>query len=217
MTGTENRCRLVLIVPEGDDIAARKTMLEDALRGGDVASVILPQYGLEDSLFQKHAEALVPVIQNAGAAALIGGDTRVAGRARADGLHVAGGLEALAEAIEKHSPKLIVGAGHAKDRHMALEIGDLAPDYIFFGKIGGDIKPEAHPKNLALAEWWASMVEVPCIVMGGTDPQSALAVAETGAEFVALCQAVFSEPENVAQTVAAVNALLDEKAPRFED
>ena len=217
MTGTENRCRLVLIVPEGDDIAARKTMLEDALRGGDVASVILPQYGLEDSLFQKHAEALVPVIQNAGAAALIGGDTRVAGRARADGLHVAGGLEALAEAIEKHSPKLIVGAGHAKDRHMALEIGDLAPDYIFFGKIGGDIKPEAHPKNLALAEWWASMVEVPCVVMGGTDPQSALAVAETGAEFVALCQAVFSEPENVAQTVAAVNALLDEKAPRFED
>ena len=68
------------------------------------------------------------------------------------------------------------------------------PDYIFFGKIGGDIKPEAHPKNLALAEWWASMVEVPCIVMGGTDPQSALAVAETGAEFVALCQAVFAEP-----------------------
>jgi thiamine-phosphate pyrophosphorylase len=217
MTGTENRCRLVLIVPEGDDIAARKTMLEDALRGGDVASVILPQYGLEDSLFQKHAEALVPVIQNAGAAALIGGDTRVAGRARADGLHVAGGLEALAEAIEKHSPKLIVGAGHAKDRHMALEIGDLAPDYIFFGKIGGDIKPEAHPKNLALAEWWASMVEVPCIVMGGTDPQSALAVAETGAEFVALCQAVFAEPANAAQVVAAVNALLDEKAPRFED
>ncbi|PTM94374.1 thiamine phosphate synthase [Mycoplana dimorpha] len=217
MTGTENRCRLVLIVPEGDDIAARRTMLEDALRGGDVASVILPQYGLEDSLFQQHAEALVPVIQHAGAAALIAGDTRVAGRARADGLHVTGGLEALAEAMEKHSPKLIVGAGHAKDRHMALEVGELAPDYIFFGKIGGDIKPEAHQKNLALAEWWASMVEVPCIVMGGTDPQSALAVAETGAEFVALCQAVFAEPANAAQAVAAVNALLDEKAPRFED
>ena len=217
MTGTENRCRLMLIVPEGDDIAARLMMLEDALRGGDVASVVLPQYGLEDSLFQKHAEALVPVIQQAGAAALIEGDTRVAGRAKADGIHIAGGIDAMVEAMEKHSPKMIVGGGNAKDRHVALGIGDLAPDYIFFGKIGGDIKPEAHSKNLALAEWWASMVEVPCVVMGGTDPQSALAVAETGAEFVALCQAVFAEPRNAAQVVASVNALLDEKAPRFED
>ncbi|MDR6758836.1 thiamine-phosphate pyrophosphorylase [Mycoplana sp. BE70] len=217
MTGTENRCRLMLILPEGEDIDARRVMLEDALRGGDVASVVLPQYGLEDGVFQMHAEALVPVIQQAGAAALIAGDTRVAGRAKADGIHVAGGIEALAEAIEKHSPKLIVGGGNAKDRHIALEIGDLAPDYIFFGKIGGDIKPEPHSKNLALGEWWASMVEVPCIVMGGTDPQSALAVAETGAEFVALCQAVFGEPRNAAQVVASVNALLDEKAPRFED
>lgn len=215
MTGTDDRCRLVLIIPEGDDIAARRTMLEDALRGGDVASVILPQYGLEDGEFQKHAEALVPVIQNAGAAALIQGDTRVAGRAKADGIHVVGGLDVLAEAMESYSPKLIVGGGNAKDRHMALEIGDLGPDYIFFGKIGGDIKPEAHPKNVALAEWWASMVEVPCIVMGGTDPQSALVVAESGAEFVALCQAVFGEPANAAQVVATVNALLDEKAPRF--
>ncbi len=217
MTGTDNRCRLVLIVPEGEDIDARKAMVEDALRGGDVASVILPQYGLEDGQFQKHAEAIVPVIQQAGAAALIAGDTRVAGRAKADGIHVAGGLEAIGEAIEKFSPKLIVGAGGAKERHAALEIGDLAPDYIFFGKFDGDIKPEAHPKNLALAEWWASMIEVPCIVMGGADPQSALAVAETGAEFVALRRAVFDEPANAAQVVASVNALLDEKAPRFED
>lgn len=217
MTATDNRCRLVLIVPEGDDIAARRTMLEDALRGGDVASVIVPQYGQDDGVFQKHAEALVPVIQKAGAAALIAGDTRVAGRAKADGIHVAGGLDALAEAMENHSPKLIVGGGNAKDRHTALQTGELAPDYIFFGKLGGDIKPEAHPKNVALAEWWAAMVEVPCVVMGGSDPQSALVVAEAGAEFVALCQAVFAEPANAAQVVASVNALLDEKAPRFED
>ena len=88
MTDTDNRCRLVLIVPEGEDLAARKDMLERALKGGDVASVILPQYGLSDGDFQSHAEALVPVIQAAGAAALLAGDTRVAGRAKADGLPV---------------------------------------------------------------------------------------------------------------------------------
>lgn len=187
----------------------------DALKGGDVASVIVPQYGFDDSIFQKIAESLVPVIQKAGAAALIAGDSRVAGRAKADGLHIAGGVEPLAEAIEKFTPKLIVGGGNAQERHRALEIGELQPDYIFFGKLDGDIKPEAHPKNLALAEWWASMVEIPCIVMGGTDPASVLAVAEMGAEFAALRLAVFAEPERAATIIQEANALLDQKAPRF--
>lgn len=217
MSDVETRCRLVLILPGGEDLAARAAMLEGALKGGDVASVILPQYGLDDGQFQKHAEALVPIVQQAGAAALVAGDTRVAGRAKADGIHVTGGLQELGEAVEKFTPKLIVGGGNATDRHRALEIGEVRPDYIFFGKIGGDIKPEAHPKNLALAEWWASMVEIPCIVLGGTDPQSALAVAEAGAEFVALDKAVFADPAQAPHVVAAVNALLDEKAPRFEE
>jgi thiamine-phosphate pyrophosphorylase len=215
MSDVKNRCRLVLILPEGEDLSARATMLEGALKGGDVASVILPQYGLDDGQFQKHAETLVAIVQEAGAAALVAGDTRVAGRAKADGIHVTGGLEELGELIEKFTPQLIVGGGNATDRHKALEIGDVQPDYIFFGKIGGDIKPEAHPKNLALAEWWASMVEIPCIVLGGMDPQSALAAAETGAEFVALDKAVFADPAQAPHVVAAVNALLDEKAPRF--
>lgn len=215
MSNSEDRCRLVLVAPDIGDADERARIVADALKGGDVASVIVPAYGLSDSDFQRHAEALVPVIQKAGAAALVAGDSRVAGRAKADGLHIDGPLAELADAVEKFTPKLIVGAGRVSDRHQALEAGDMQPDYVFFGKIGGDIKPEPHPKNLALGEWWSSMVEIPCIVMGGTDPASVLAVAGCGAEFVALCDAVFSVPGRAAIVVAEVNALLDEKAPRF--
>jgi thiamine-phosphate pyrophosphorylase len=217
MSTVENRCRLVLVAPDIADAAEAARIMADALKGGDVASVIIPQYAFDDAQFQKIAEALAPVIQKAGAAALIAGDSRVAGRARADGLHIAAGVEALAEAVEKFSPKLIVGGGNAQERHRALEIGELQPDYIFFGKLDGDIKPEAHPKNLALAEWWASMVEIPCVVMGGTNPESALAIAETGAEFAALRLAVFVDPARAAAIIQETNALLDEKAPRFGD
>jgi thiamine-phosphate pyrophosphorylase len=217
MTVSEDRCRLVLIVPDIADIEEQAKVVADALGGGDVASVIIPQYELDDSTFQKHAEKLVPVVQAAGAAALIAGDSRVAGRAKADGLHITGNLAEFTEAVEKFVPKLIVGGGSATDRHNALEIGELRPDYIFFGKLDGDIKPEAHPKNVALGEWWASMIEIPCIIMGGTDPKSALEVALSGAEFVALRTAVFANPSAAPSIVAEVNALLDEKAPRFED
>jgi thiamine-phosphate pyrophosphorylase len=215
MSTVENRCRLVLIAPDIADPGEATRVVADALKGGDVATVIIPQYGLDDTSFQALAEKLVPVIQDAGAAALVSGDSRTAGRAKADGLHIAGNVEQLGEAIEKFTPKLIVGGGNAQERHRALEIGELQPDYIFFGKLDGDIKPEAHPKNLALAEWWASMIEIPCIVMGGTDPASALAIAESGAEFAALRLAVFAEPGRAAQVVQETNAMLDQKAPRF--
>lgn len=214
---TEDRCRLVLIVPDIADPSVRAETVANALRGGDVASVIIPQYGLDDSEFQKHAELLVPVIQEAGAAALVVDNSRVAGRVKADGLHISGNAEALAEAVEKHAPKLIVGGGNAMDRHHALEMGETQPDYIFFGKLEGDIKPEAHSKNVALGEWWSAMIEIPAIVMGGTDPSSAIVVAEAGVEFVALGKAVFEDPANAATIVARVNAELDEKAPRFAD
>ena len=217
MTEPENRCRLVLVLPDIADADERAKIVADALKGGDVASLILPQYALDDGAFQKHAEKLVPIIQGAGAAALIAGDSRVVGRAKADGLHITGPASEIADAIDRYADKLIVGGGNAAARHTALKVGEERPDYIFFGKLDGDIKPEAHPKNLALAEWWASMIEIPCIVMGGTDPASALAVAETGAEFVAMRMGVFAEPAQAPSIVAQINALLDEKAPRFED
>ncbi|MCF6367755.1 thiamine phosphate synthase [Rhizobium halophilum] len=216
MREPDDRCRVVLILPPSDNLDQQATQLEDALAAGDVATVILPQYDRDDQQFQNVAERLVPIVQAHGAAALIAGDSRIAGRAKADGLHFEGGIEDLRDTLAKHTPKMIVGAGGAPDRHRALEIGEAQPDYIFFGKLDGDIKPEPHPKNLGLGEWWASMVEIPCIVMGGSDVSSVLAVAETGAEFVALRTAVFNHPDGTAAAVATVNALLDEKAPRFE-
>jgi thiamine-phosphate pyrophosphorylase len=216
MTRIDNRCRLVLILPDVKDASEAARLIGEALKGGDVASVIVPQYDSSDTEFQKIAEAVTPIIQTAGAAVLISGDSRVAGRVKADGLHIAGGKDDFAEALGKFTPKLIVGGGRAQDRHQAMEIGELQPDYIFFGKLDGDIKPEAHPKNLALAEWWASMVEIPCIVMGGTDPASVLAIAEAGAEFAALRLAVFGEEGRAAAIVQEINAILDQKAPRFK-
>lgn len=217
MTANDNRCRLVLIVPDAANAEEARESLSQALRGGDVSTVIVPQYGHDDGEFQKRAAVLVPLIQESGAAALIAGDSRVAGRVKADGLHITGNAEAVAEAVEKFAPKLIVGGGNAAERHRALEIGEAMPDYIFFGKLDGDIKPEAHPKNLALAEWWSSMIEVPCVVMGGSSVASVLDVALNGAEFVAVSKAVFQHDGGPAQAVAEINALLDEKAPRFED
>lgn len=211
-----DRCRIVLVAPPLADGTALAKLLTAALSGGDVASVILDTGDLDEATFQAAAEKAIPVIQEKGAAALILNDTRIAGRVGADGIHIEGKTADLAEAIEKHTPKMIVGTGNLRDRHGAMEIGELQPDYVFFGKIGADNKPDAHPRNLSLAEWWAQMVEIPCIAQAGSALESIISAAETGADFVALGRAVF-DAEDPAQAVAEANRLLDEKAPRFEN
>jgi thiamine-phosphate pyrophosphorylase len=52
--------------------------------------------------------------------------------------------------------------------------------------------------------------------MAGSDLSSIEAVAATGAEFVALSSAVFGDGADARAAVADANALLDERAPRFE-
>lgn len=202
------RCRLVLIAPEGAAGTDFSPRLEAALGAGDVASVIFPGYGMDDAAYQRHLEACVPIAQAHGVAALAVNDTRGFGRTGADGLHVDSGTQDVADAIEKAKGQSIVGAGGAETRHRALELGELRPDYIFFGRFGMDTRPEPHKRNLALAEWWAAMVEIPCIVMGGASLAALGQAAATGAEFVALSRAIFDEGTDPAEAVAEANRIL---------
>ena len=208
-----NRCRIVLIAPP----FVPAEQICSAFEGGDIASLILPDNGMDDASFQAFAERIVPIAQGAGIAVIIAGDSRIAGRVQADGIHVEAKPRDLAETIERLAGKMMVGAGGAKTRDEALELGEERPDYMFFGRFGYDNKPEPHHRNLALGEWWAEMISIPCIVMGGSELASVETVAATGAEFVALSSAVFAEGIDPKAAVAAANALLDETAPRFED
>lgn len=213
---SSDRCRLVLVTPPLADSAQLAELLTAALSGGDVASVILDAGDLDEATFQALAEKTVPIIQEKGAAAIILNETRIAGRVGADGIHIEGKAVDLREAIEKHAPKMIIGTGNLRDRHSAMEIGELQPDYIFFGKIGADNKPDAHPRNLSLAEWWAELVEIPCIAQAGNTLESLIPATKTGADFVALGRAVF-DAEDPTEAVRQASRLLDDNAPLFDD
>lgn len=211
-----NRCRVVLVAPPpgAADDAAR---LEAALSGGDVAALILAEWEQDEAAFQARAEALTPLAQKHGAAAMIAGPARIAARVGADGIHVEGGKDALAATVDKYAGRMMIGAGGIKSRDDALQRGETQPDYVFFGRFGYDARPQPHPRNLALAAWWSQMVRIPCIVLGGCTVESAAETAAAGADFVALSAAIFAADADPAQTVARVNAVLDAKAPLLEE
>jgi len=215
-TAPPDRCRIVLIVPADAIAKTFAPRLRDALAGGDVASVILPKQAVSDDEFQAFAEIVVPIAQAAGAAALIEEDTRIAGRVGADGVHLEVKAPVLLEAVERLQERWVVGAGGAKTRDEALELGEARPDYVFFGRFGYDTRPEPHHRNLTLGAWWAEMIEIPCVVMAGSDIESVADVAATGAEFVALSRAVFGEGVDPRAAVARANAILENAVVPFE-
>jgi thiamine-phosphate pyrophosphorylase len=215
-TSPPNRCRLILIAPTGESADTFGPRLMEAVAGGDVASLIIPAWP-DEAAFQSFSTPIVRLAQEVGVAAIIAEDTRVAGRVGADGIHLHTTPDGVREAVERARGKMIVGAGGAVTRDDALELGEAQPDYIFFGRFGYDSKPEPHKRNLALGEWWAEMVAIPCVVLGGADVASVGDVAAAGVEFVALGNAVFGEGVDPRAAVRAANAILDQTAPVLGD
>lgn len=206
------RTRLCLVTPQAVDPAAFPGILKSALGAGDVATLFIDGGAGADGQ-QRIAEALVPIAQAAEVAALVVNDTRLLGRANADGVHIDTGLADLNAALDRFRGKKIVGAGGIRSRHEAMELGEREPDYLFFGRLDGDTGDEIFPKAFDLASWWSGLFEIPAIVMGGRAIQSVTAAAETGIEFVALRHAIWDHPDGPAAAVAAANRLLNVTEP----
>lgn len=211
------RARLYLITPARFDVESLAAALDEALAGGDVASLLIAPDGLDDTALQAAAERLTPIAQARDVAVMLRGDSRIMGRAKADGLHVVDGRAAVAEAVERFAGRAIVGAGEIRSRHEAMEAAEAGADYVFFGLLDRPDDPEPHHKSLEWGAWWAPLFETPCVVLGGGTVASLEQAAETGAEFVALRDAIWSHPEGPRVAVAAANAILDAVAERLSE
>jgi thiamine-phosphate pyrophosphorylase len=206
MSDSRDIPRLFLVTPDGADPESFAGLLAEALAAGDVAAVLITA-GADPRMSEARAARLVPLIQAAGAAALVEGDTRIAGHTKADGVHVGSGLGDLRNAAESFRPSRIVGAGNLHSRHTAMEAGEVA-DYVFFGQPHGDTHDEPHPKALDLAEWWADLMEVPAVIMAGRSLTTLPQAVATGAAFVALHHAVWAHEAGPAEAVRRAAAAL---------
>jgi len=178
------------------------TQLVDLVATSKVAALILYSQRQDEAYLQQRASALIHPIQAQQIAVLVAGDPRIGVRVGADGIY-----------HEEHTPVLdtpsmMVGYGNIKDRHHAMEMGESGADYIMFGKVGADKDSAPHPRNLRLGAWWASMMQVPCIVQVGTDMAAITAVAQAGVEFIALEEMIFMA-DDPHTALTQVNQLLD--------
>lgn len=191
--------RLYLITPLIADAATFARAFESALGAGDIACVFLQTAG-EPALLRR----FVPIAQRRGIACLVG-DPRLAAEVDADGVHVDGVGPLLEAAFAAMKPERIVGVGGLAGRHEAMCAGETGVDYLMFG---GPREREGATQVGERVAWWAEIFNVPCVAYAGRLAEVG-ELARAGADFVALCDAVWEDPRGPACAVEeAMRALV---------
>ena len=202
------RCRLYLITPPKLEPKLFAETLKRALQGGDVASVQLRLKDACDEDILRAGEILLPVTQRAGAAFILNDRPDLAGRLGADGVHVGQEDASYAEARAAMGANRIVGVTCHDSRHLAIEASEAGADYVAFGAFfptdTKDAKIRAEPE---LIRWWADVMVVPCVAIGGIRIENCTPLIEAGADFLAVASGVWNHPAGPDAAVRAFNAL----------
>lgn len=201
--------RFTLILPADAETSRLAAALPAVLAPGRIEAVIVPAGG-DGKAQAERAKALVPLIQAAGAAALLEApeDARLVARSGAAGAHYPFGHPDFREALKTLKPARIVGVGNLRTKHEAMEAGEADVDYLMFGEPRADgFTPEAE-KTAERAAWWAEIFQIPCVAYAA-GLSSVPTMAATHADFIALGPWLF-ESDASATFRAALAALTPE-------
>ena len=196
-------CRLYLVTPSAlPDLEAFAARLREALDAGDVAAVQLRLKGVADAELERAAARLLPVIQGAGAAAILNDRPDLAAAWGFDGVHIGQEDAPYAEARRLMGQERIVGVTCHDSRHLAFEAAEAGADYVAFGAFFPTGTKDAKTRaELELLEGWRQGFETPCVAIGGVTVESAREVARAGADFLAVSAGVWSYGEGPAAAV----------------
>ncbi len=198
--------RLVLVSPPLEAAEPFAAQAAAAVAGGAVASILLRLAAADPGRRKAIVRALCESLQPAGVAVIVVGDALLAARADADGVHVEGAGEDLAEALQSLKPKRIVGVGRLSGRDEAMVAGEAEPDYLLFGEPAADGFVRPLEARIERVGWWAEIFNLPCVAWASSlDEVGPLAGA--GADFVALGDWLWREADPAALVARAAASL----------
>jgi thiamine-phosphate pyrophosphorylase len=195
------RPRLYLVSPALEDPRAFGAALSDAFGAADFAALLLRLAPSDERTKINRIKALAPAVQKAEAALILDGHPELVAKSGADGAHLSG-VDAFMEAVEQLKPDWIAGAGGLFTRHDAMLAAEKNADYVMIGDPHGRGHRQPFDDVLDRVSWWAEVFQVPCVAYAARLEEVA-PLAQAGADFIALGDFVFADPDRIAANVTA--------------
>ena len=197
--------KLYLISPQ-EVGGAFPDRLKAALEPGVATAFQLRVKDVDEHELARLAEPLQRICADADVAFIVNDSMALAKRLGADGVHLGQSDGDIREARALLGPSAQIGRTCHDSRHLAMEAGEAGADYVAFGAFyPTTTKPSNYRPAPAILSWWASVFEIPCVAIGGITPANAKPLVDAGADFIAVCQAVWGKDD----TAAAVKAFED--------
>lgn len=199
-------CQLYLISPS-DVGGAFPDRLARALDAGPVAAFQFRVKDVDQHAAARLAEPLQRICGDRDVAFIVNDSISLAKRLGADGVHLGQSDGDPREARDVLGRDAQIGVTCHDSRHLAMAAGEAGADYVAFGAFfDTTTKPSKYRPDPSILSWWATLFEIPSVAIGGVTPDNAPSLAAAGADFVAVCNAVWGGDE--AAAVKAFEAAL---------
>ncbi|MFT5537524.1 MAG: thiamine-phosphate pyrophosphorylase [Parasphingorhabdus sp.] len=194
-------CQLYLISPL-DVGGAFPDRLREALQAGPVAAFQFRVKNVDLAEAVRLAAPLQAICDEFDVAFIVNDDVGLAQKLGADGVHLGQGDESLKVAREALGKDVQIGITCHDSRHLAMEAGEGGANYVAFGAFFPTTTKETQYRpELDLVRWWSEMMEIPSVAIGGITPENCQPLIDAGADFLAVCGAVWNDPAGPTEAV----------------
>ncbi|HYX46519.1 MAG TPA: thiamine phosphate synthase [Sphingomicrobium sp.] len=183
--------------------------LKAALEPAIASAFQLRVKNVEDHELARLAEPLQRICADAEVAFIVNDSIKLAKRLGADGVHLGQSDGDIREARALLGPSAQIGKTCHDSRHLAMEAGEAGADYVAFGAFyPTTTKPSNCRPDPSILTWWSTLFEIPCVAIGGITAANAKPLVDAGADFLAVCQAIWgaNDPGSAVKAFAEVLA-----------
>jgi thiamine-phosphate pyrophosphorylase len=198
-------CQLYLITPPAIDLARFPDLLAAALDAAPIGCVQLRLPGADAATIMRAAETLVPVVQSRDIAFLLNGPAALAREIGCDGVHLddAHDVGAARKALGDGAN---IGASCGNNGQLGLDAADDGGDYVSFGPFFPSPTLPGEPlAEIDTLAWWARVMTVPAVAIGGIRPENCAPLVAAGADFLAVLSAIWDSHAGPAAAVKAMH------------
>lgn len=207
-------CHLYLISPPAIDLSYFSNQLKNAFDGGDVGAFQLRLKNVSDDYILRTADILLPICREREVAFILNDRPDLAKKCGADGVHLGQDDGSVAAARKIMGNDAVIGVSCHDSKHLAMEAGEQGADYMAFGAFypTKSKSPEALAKygtpTPEILSWWQEYMTLPCVAIGGINPQNCLPLVRAGADFIAVITAVWDHPQGAGLVVKEFNKVM---------